>query len=655
MLTKKINSRAEYQGELLDELLNAARLDFKGNKTRLNFFDWMPANFVPSAPSRWAGQKFKHRVPSTFEIYRAVDDGWTKRLVVLGPTQCFKSTFVEGLIGYKADSCNHGIGVYYPDEATQKTFMVRIPKMLRSCESDRVAPAFKGEAKLQSRLLPNGYNVEFLNSASLATAHARTFGTAICDEWRLHVRDIATNMESRVSTYGKEALLVFVSSAGDAGMCKTTQDFLLGTAEVWQVPCPHCETYQELVWANVKFDEMDAESARYSCQKCKRDISPEALTDSQQHGRYHQTNKNPLPNQRSFKFNALSDTLTTLQELVATYIIARKKAMQDGDFEKIKNFHQDRMVESENFHEENLSPTAVQKAHTAKNKMPIDTVPIYTDFITMAVDLQQDRFECEIVAWGLDRVESHEFLPHANRRFINYGAFTVDDAILAPRRFGVAYFQIPLPPSSADGWAKIVNIVENWEFKIDGFGGRKIGIAACAIDIGDGNFIAEHCNFFKNNTDKYVPIKGSGKQDDSIIYEGKITSEFAKEVGREFFFIGTHACKQWVKRTLEDGVESKDGRKFEYGNAYKRDYHPYNDIIINHDLRGYTDEYFKGLTRSEKMVKAVDKYGRIKHVWDRNKNIPNEPFDLAVYNFALLKLFLPTAWENHLILQPSRE
>src|SRR5690606_24144095 len=74
--------------------------------------------------------------------------------------------------------------------------------------------------------------------------------------------------EARTKTFQDAPKILMVSSPRDTETSIIEREYLASDRREYFVPCPHCDAFQTLKWANVKWDSGDPQSAFYVCDEC---------------------------------------------------------------------------------------------------------------------------------------------------------------------------------------------------------------------------------------------------------------------------------------------------------------------------------------------------------------------------------------------------
>lgn len=179
----------------------------------------------------------------------------------------------------------------------------------------------------------------------------------------------------------------------------------------YYVPCPHCRTYQALIFTQVKWpaDEHDpgrireARLAWYECIECKQHINdtqknkiiiqghwvPDGCDINKAGGIIGEV---PMTARRGFWLSALYSPWITFSECAAEFLSCRKSP------ELLMNFINSWLAE---VWEEKVEETTVKKIELLKQEYDEGEVPDQVLMLTAGVDVQKDYFILTIRGWGV--------------------------------------------------------------------------------------------------------------------------------------------------------------------------------------------------------------------------------------------------------------
>lgn len=376
--------------------------------------------------------------------------------------------------------------------------------------------------------------------------------------------------------------------------------FQLGDCRKFYVPCPICGEMQELVFyksdgglyggdkATIKnktktkpygliFDvekcrEGDYSSVRYRCRHCGDDFKDYHKLSIEQKGEWRATQKSKVPFFRSYHISALY-SLTK-----PWWVIVREFLNAGNDPKKLQEFYNLNLglpFEDRTGGIEYQTVQRLKDENLANNVIPKEAL-----FLTCCADVQRDRIECEIKAWG-DRFRCWG----TDHRVFKGNTSDVYDSC----------------------WAELAKVKD--EIFTDN---RQIEIML--VDSGDGQLrdvVYSFCDLFGDGL--ILPLKG---------------------------FVSTARTKEKFKVVPladYDGLSLVEIYVDLYKNTLSRYLNQEEKIDDNYPdgwftfARGYSDEYFRQLT-TERRVKIKTSGGMEAVKWVQHGR--NEAFDLNVYNLA---------------------
>jgi phage terminase large subunit GpA-like protein len=233
------------------------------------------------------------------------------------------------------------------------------------------------------------------SSAGLRSLPARV---VLADEVDSYLTDLGEGnpfdlAAARATTFGSQKRIAAISTPTYAGQSLIERLYNESDQRKWFVPCPFCGFAQALEWENLRWEPGDPETARYRCVSCTREIDESHKGAFVPNGVWKPTAPN-YPNwvfSRGYHFNALISPWLRWSELVRQYEAAITP-------EAKKSFTN--LVLALPW-QETVQPVPEAETLMARAEPYLEgTVPEGGCFLTAGVDVQGDRLECEIVAWG---------------------------------------------------------------------------------------------------------------------------------------------------------------------------------------------------------------------------------------------------------------
>ena len=548
--------------------------------------------------------------------FDAACDPSTRRLTIRASTQTGKSTALEIIAMW---SLEHGGGPHLwfePTLALKKEFAKRI------WDKARLVPAL---SQSFARLRPTYERDTDKGRISVIAAKqtdaliARPGRVVILDELAHIDEEIVTRAESRQVQYENAgALTIAASSAGDAGLCKTTELLERSDYRIWEAPCAACGVFAELDWNRVTWSGRDPNSAGYVCGSCGVVHDAATLAQSNLRGRYRATKTADDPGSIGFHVNALSSPLPVLPVLVRRYISAENAFKQTGSRREIMDFARDVLAEPYK------SEGALEAAHVqrqCREVYPLGALPEWVSLITAGVDVQDDRLELEVTGWGAIEVEEDSATKFPDNR--DSFPWKARGKHWRLRRCGVGYYKLHGDPGAGEVWARLDKLLAT-RWRIGSPEGPALGVALALVDAG-GHYTAQTQAFSRSRGHRVGAIKGASRPG-SAMARKSLNRDVREQYGQTkgLVICGTDVVKMFLFNCIRQSVSTDGERMFVWPES-------------GAEAFGYGLEFFEGLVESEILSDVISKQtGRRTRRWRKRPGVPNEPLDCAVYSFAAL-------------------
>ena len=380
----------------------------------------------------------------------------------------------------------------------------------------------------------------------------------------------------RTSTFARKKIFI-VSTPTIKGLSRIEKEFENTDQRKFFVPCPYCNHFQVLNWRGIQHDSVLNEIV-YICENCKRSIREFAKTEMLANGEWRATAE------RKGSEKAIGFHISSLYSPLGW--LSWKDCYES--FEAAKDNEQ--LLKA-------WTNTTLGLTYEEKGDVPdwgilfdrregyqIGVVPEGGYILTAGVDVQNDRLEVEIVAWGC-----------------NLESWSVDYRII----YG--------SPTTPEVWQKLSTVLQE---DFEGVDGVFRKIAMMAIDTG---FSTQNVYAWVRSQSAYnvMAIKGV---DNSIVPLNSPTKVDINLKGKKIvggvrlWKIGVSLLKGelygWLKQTRKE-----DG-------SVPRGYCHFPE---------YATEYFKQLTAEQLVTKIVKGYP--KREWQKTRD-RNEALDCRVYSRA---------------------
>ena len=379
-------------------------------------------------------------------------------------------------------------------------------------------------------------------------------------------------------------LVLLVSTPSIAEHSRIAEEFEKSDKRRYFMPCPHCGHKQYLVWERIEYADKGTDNADplsgvyYVCEGCDRPIAEKYKAAMIRHGEWMATAVADDPRHAGFHLNRLCSPFKSWVDLALDYEASRQDPQQLQVFTNATLG-----LPFENVSGEKLDWEYLRDRARAENYQQGVVGGGY--ILTAGVDVQQDRLEVAVWAWG----EGEE-------------------------AWLVLYDKIIGDPMQNAVWEQLVHVTSADYCKSDG---NPLRIRATCIDSG---YLTQEVYHYVR-TFKYLhwfAVKGiAGDRpiiDRPTMQEINYRGEKIKR-GIQLYRIGVDRAKETLY--ARSRIETPGAKYLHFPN--------------NMD-----SEWFRGFC-SEVQV-TQHKQGRPYTVWEKLAGVRNEPLDISVYALAAAHL-----------------
>lgn len=577
------------------EIINHA-IQILRPKPLLNGTDWADNYFLLSPESSATPGKWK-TYPWQVDILNAMTDYKAKIVVLKKPTRVGFTKILGIIHAYFIDQRPSVQLHYQPNDSEAKGYaedefepMIRDNhKISKLIETPNMRGRIKKE-KTVKKIYPGGY-IEFLGSESDRNMNRRTARVAVGDEvdtWKKEAGkagDTINTMFRRTSDFWDRKNIIGGKIIGSEynpeveeldGVSIIDYWFKKGTQEYRHLPCPHCSHLQKFDFENMKWDKEISESTRktikhypetahFPCKSCGGKIYDSHKREMDKNGVWIAENPSAMEQGiRSFHPWAMLSYSpnVTWPDIVREFLAASKSRL------KLKAFYSEVLARTwEEDYEKIETDGFLDRLETYAAHVPAQAL-----VLTFGADTQDDRIECEIVAWG----------EHEESWSIDYKIFHGDT-------------------SKIDVWDRFDEyLLKTWTTEN---GDLMRPVCGC-LDT-QGHRAKEAYSFCKTRFSRRVyAIKGNNRIDAPI---SPRTSTRTNKGKIQLFLIGVNQAKDVIFSHLSTK---------EHGAGYM--HFPREQI--------YSEEYFKQITAEKR-----NKLGQ----WEKRR-ARNEALDCRVYAYSSL-------------------
>ena len=261
----------------------------------------------------------------------------------------------------------------------------------------------KSRSQLDEKIFPGGI-MAFRGSRASGPLRERPIQYLFCDDMDGFAPSTAEGdpvslARARLTTFLEAGMSKEVNCSSPApslknplGYSRIIREWEMSDRRRWHSLCPHCGEYNVLEWENVRWDLDFPESqpAWYEAECCGSVWSEEDRRKAVLAGKWV-AERPHITDVAGFWFSALDTILTTLDILRDKWLDA------EGNEEKMDVFYTSILAKDVEYKVEKPDP---DRMYERRESYPRGIVPARACRLTAGVDIQADRIECEVVAWG---------------------------------------------------------------------------------------------------------------------------------------------------------------------------------------------------------------------------------------------------------------
>lgn len=280
--------------------------------------------------------------------------------------------------------------------------------MAEAFSKDRISPMFRdtevlhglvadprardaGSTIFHRRFIGGHLTVVGSNSpAGLASRPVRYLLMDELDRWEASAGaegDPAALAIARTRTFWNRKI-VMVSSPTTRGVSRIEQAWLESDQREYHVPCPHCGQYQRLVWGRVEWPDGKPEEAQYRCASCDRLIPHGAKSRMVARGRWEPGADAQIA---GFHLSELYSPWRSWAELATEWLASQ------GNVERLRAFVNTSLAE---LWDDQVASQVSDDDLLARREQYGSQLPDGAALLTAGADVQDDRIECSVWAWG---------------------------------------------------------------------------------------------------------------------------------------------------------------------------------------------------------------------------------------------------------------
>jgi len=200
--------------------------------------------------------------------------------------------------------------------------------------------------------------------------------------------------EARSRTFSFRAKKFLASTPLIKGMSRISREYERSDQRRYFVPCPRCGEMQVLEFARLRWQPGRPETTVYQCKACEQTFGEHHKTAMMAAGEWRATATASDPLTHGYHINGLYSPLGWL----SWPDIARQWEECAADADARKTFTN--TILGEDWEEEAAAVPDWQRLYERRESWPHQIVPERGLFLTAGVDVQADRIEIDVWAWG---------------------------------------------------------------------------------------------------------------------------------------------------------------------------------------------------------------------------------------------------------------
>ena len=592
--------------------------------------------YLDAASAKEPGKMRTSRVPFTREILDELSPlSKTQIVTFMKSAQCGATELGNSWVG---SIIHHNPGptlIVQPNgEAVGRFSKQRLDPLIQTCPALKGLVAEKnskdGGNSIKEKLFPGGaiFLVGAHSPSGLRSTPARYL---FLDEISNYEGDVGGEGDpvelarARTSTFGRHRKIFQCSTPKIRGFCRIETEFKKTDQRYYHVPCPECGDLsviyfntspgpfarKKLMWDKTEAGDHRPKTAHLICENCGCRIDERKKTwmFSEENGACWKPTATGEDNHKGYHISGLyaSYGLGISWAEIATKFLSSKERASRGDTSQLKAFMNNVLGETWVEPGTEINHNVLWKQRE-EWKEGID-VPAGGLFLTAGVDLQADRIEASVYAWG------HH-----------------DEAWAIEHRI---FWGNPSERSNVV-WEHLNDFIRDHTYKHES--GKDIKISYAGIDTGWATQVAydfiksrQHLGFFA--------VKGDNGQEGNPI----VRSASKHRTGRDkrpvnLYIVGTFEAKRTIYNFLNKPKPKKDETSYGY--------------IHYPILEDYDEEFFEQLT-AERLRSDITPKGIKRHFVTTRKR--NEALDCAVYAYAAFHVLPPNLHKYEQMLNGTDE
>ena len=569
----------------------------------------------PLAGARYrvgGGGQGRAPIPAWRDVLDSMDDPEVEQSTIRGSVQSGKTASLIAAALYHL-SRGRSVLIFEPDDRLKRTLAARIVAWGRLCEDEAIQAAYTPKRPPFVRTTSAGGRLEVISAKEGGAGLMRTAEVVIVDELRVFHADLLGDLIDRMAAYGGRGRLITASSAGYENECRTTVELDKSDARRWFMSCPSCDRQNIADWKNVIYKSR--ENPVYSMPCCGAELGGVRFRHAVTAGRWKPTKAPLVPGTVGYHLDAFLSPFESLATIVRQWKRADAHRKQTGSMAEVIAFQCGRLaIPFKPVAAQGVTPEGI--ASSCREDYDPEVVPAGASVVIGAVDVQDNRLEAELSAWGVGEVATAEDASAVKGWASHeFRGLAYDGKWYRLRRWALDYRRFAGDPGADDVWNELAEFLEAPRPHASGPLLRPVTVS---VDSG-GHYAPRVAEFCKAGGSAYQALKGLPRyRHDGYIARRSVTADVLASYGPNgLLLVGTNEAKASVFSLLRQSIAGAEPKPMVWPNDESR----------------YGMLEFEGIV-SETLVRVMDKRtGSTTLTW-RKIGRNNEALDLLCYSIA---------------------
>ncbi len=573
--------------------------------------------FLTSASSSEPGRYRVSRMPYNREIMDNLGKtSDTQEIIYVKSSQVGGTELGNCWVGYTIHLDPGPFMLVMPtDDAIKKNSRTRIKPMIESSpvlnERIKAVGSKDAENTINNKTFPGGA-LMMVGANSPTPLSSTPIGKLMLDEvdrYPLSAGEEGSPVElarARTRTFSNRKILM-ISTPTNEGVSVIWAEFLTTDQRYYFVPCLHCDELFILKFNCLTWADGQPETVKLACPNCggiheekdKTTMFEEEGYSEDGRAKWIATAVSEDPRKVGYHVSSLYSPagMYSWEEIVRDFLKIK------GDSNKEQTFIN--TVLGETYKVSGEVPD-FENLYNRRETYPVGTVPEPVYFLTMGVDVQPDRLECEVVGWCIGRIT-----------------------------YSIQYSVLIGDTSKEDVWEQLKELINHHFEHADG---TLMPIKLTCVDSGyNTKKVYDFCSSM--GYDRVIPIKGMDTLDVMVSYPKVLNvAKSGKKIGSgKVWGLGVSMLKSELYGFLKLKATPIDGAPDVYPAGYCH-------------FPEYDRSYFEMLTAEQNQMLKNKKTGKVSYQWVKIRT-RNEALDCRIYARAAafiigIDRFKEATWEK---------